>query len=195
MAHPHIALIGKARSGKDTVATAFIRHAYYTRVAFGDEVKVALIRLDPYVSAPAPRRSTEVPIRLADIIRSIGWERAKDVFPEVRRLLQEYGQAVRELDPEFWVRPALARVRQGTQWNMPCVVTDVRYANELDALREEGAVVVRVERPGAGLAGDAGAHESETELDGVTPDHVLHNGGTLAQLRASVRDLYTSLGG
>ncbi|KWT60616.1 hypothetical protein ADL21_18225 [Streptomyces albus subsp. albus] len=191
MARPHIALLGKARSGKDTVATVLTRHASYTRLAFGDEVKRALVRLDPYV----PLRFTGGPVRLSDLVRRIGWEAAKDQFPEVRRLLQESGQTVRELDADVWVRPVLAQVRQGTQWNMPCVVTDVRYVNELDALREEGAVVVRVERPGAGLAGDAGAHTSETELDGVTPDHVLHNGGTLAQLRVSVRDLYTSLGG
>ncbi|WP_431980802.1 hypothetical protein [Streptomyces qinglanensis] len=191
MAHPHIALIGKARSGKDTVATVLTRHAAYTRLAFADELKRAVLRVDPFV----PLQFSQMPVRLSVAVRRFGWETAKEAFPEIRRLLQEYGQTVRETDPEFWVRPVQAKVRQGTRWNMPCVVADVRYGNELAALQDEGAVVVRVTRPGSGLAGDAGDHESETELDGVQPDYVLRNGGTLAQLRARVRDLYESLGG
>ncbi|MFE0187726.1 hypothetical protein [Streptomyces sp. NPDC058989] len=187
---PHIALIGKARSGKDTVAAEFGRRAAYTRLAFADELKAALIRLNPLVDSCCCYEDYHLVDALED---HGGWEGAKAI-PEVRRLLQEYGQTIRDRDPDFWVRPVQAQVRQGTEWNLPCIVTDVRYANELTALRQEGAVVVRVERPGAGLAGQAGEHDSETELDGITPDHVLHNNGTLAELQASVRALLTQLG-
>ncbi|MGW1376459.1 hypothetical protein ACWD6P_19615 [Streptomyces sp. NPDC002446] len=51
-----------------------------------------------------------------------------------------------------------------------------------------------MERPDAGLDGDAGKHDLETELDGVTPDHVLRNTGTLSELRDSVRALFDKLG-
>ncbi|MFE3771017.1 hypothetical protein [Streptomyces sp. NPDC059122] len=190
MPHPHIALVGKARSGKDTVAQLLVRHGAYTRLAFADELKTALVRLNPLVVSCCCYEEH----RLKDALEHHGgWEGAK-ALGEVRRLLQEYGQAVRDRDPDFWVRPVLAQVRHGSEWHMPCVVADARYANELDALRAEGAVVVRVERPGAGLDGDARTHPSELELDGVTPDHVLHNTGTLAELRDSVRALFDKLG-
>lgn len=189
-AHPHIALTGKSGVGKDEVG-AMLTHRGYTRLAFADELRRAAIRLDPYI----PLAHARVSVRLSDLIRRVGWRTAKDEFPEVRRVLQEYGQSVRELDPEVWVRPVQAQVRQGTQWNMPCVITDVRYCNEVDTLRAEGAVIVRVERPGAGLSGDAARHASEVELDGLEPDYVLRNDGGLADLALAVRDLYRQLGG
>lgn len=182
----HVALLGKARSGKDTVAGILVRHASYTRLAFADKLKEAALRTNPYI----PLGHARVCVRLADLISRVGWETAKDQFPEVRRFLQEYGQTVREMDPDFWVRPVAAQVIQGTEWNMPCVVSDVRYRNEVDALKELGAIVVRVEREGAGLTGDAARHDSETELDGLEPDHVLQNAGTLDALRGSVASLY-----
>ncbi|WP_411140419.1 hypothetical protein [Streptomyces sp. x-80] len=166
-----------------------VRHGSYTRLAFADELKAALVRLNPLVFSSCCEN-----YRLADALDDhAGWEGAK-AHPEVRRLLQEYGQDIRDRDPDFWVRPVLAQVRHGSEWHMPCVVADARYANELDALRAEGAVVVRVERSGAGLDGDAGLHPSELELDGVTPDHVLRNTGTLSELRVSVRALFDKLG-
>ncbi|MFI9076073.1 hypothetical protein ACIGW8_06145 [Streptomyces sioyaensis] len=190
LSRPHIALIGKARSGKDTVAAELGRHAAYTRLAFADELKAALLRLNPLVGSCCCYDDYHLKDALED---HGGWEGAKSL-PEVRRLLQEYGQAIRDRDPDFWVRPVQAQVHQGTEWNLPCVITDVRYANELGALLQEEAVVIRVERPGAGLDGQAGDHDSETGLDGVTPDHMLHNGGTVAELQASVRALLTQLG-
>ncbi|AUG87154.1 deoxynucleoside monophosphate kinase [Streptomyces phage Attoomi] len=186
----HVALIGKSRSGKDTVGQMLVRHAGYTRLAFADELKRAALRLDPYI----PLAPARVSVRLSDLIRRVGWETAKDQFPEVRRVLQEYGQSVRELEPEFWVRPVVGQVRQGTEWNMPCVITDARYLNEVDAIRAEGGVIVRVERPGAGLQGEAARHSSETELDGLEPDHVLRNDGGLVDLLEATRALYRQIG-
>ncbi|WP_172384871.1 hypothetical protein [Streptomyces sp. MNP-20] len=183
---PHVALIGKSRSGKDTVAQMLAAHGGYTRLAVADELRRAALRLDPYI----PLRYTQTPVRLSTLIRRLGWETAKDQFPEVRRVLQEYGQAVRELEPEIWLRPVVGQLRQGTEWNLPCVVTDVRYLNEVEAVRAEGGVIVRVERPGSGLSGSAARHPSETELDALEPDHVLRNDQGLAGLMTRVRALY-----
>lgn len=181
----HVALIGKARSGKDSVAGVLTRHAAYTRLAFADKLKEAALRVDPIVVTDDDYWGTPGD-RLREVVADWGWEQAKDRIPEVRRFLQHYGQTIRELDPEFWVRPVVDQVRQGTRLNMPCVVTDVRYRNEVAALKAGGALVVRVERPGAGLTGDAANHSSETELDDVAPDAVLGNTGTLDDLKAAV---------
>ncbi|WP_180931884.1 hypothetical protein [Streptomyces sp. AJS327] len=185
----HVALMGKSRSGKDTVAQILVRHAAYTRLAFADRLKEAALRTNPILETLdsaflAPGASHT--IRLADYVEEVGWERAKDTCPEVRRFLQEYGQTVREMDPKFWVRPVTTAVMNGTVWNTPCVVTDVRYRNEVDALRELGAVIVRVERPGAGLTGEAARHSSETELDDVEPDARVLNTSTLEHLERAV---------
>ncbi|MEV8056564.1 hypothetical protein AB0P37_08555 [Streptomyces antimycoticus] len=187
----HVALIGKARSGKDTVAGLLVRHASYTRLAFADRLREAALRVNPIISTRFSG-GDDFALRLARAVEIYGWERVKENFPEVRRFLQNYGQTVREMDPDFWVRPVAEQVWQGTRLNMPCVVSDVRYMNEVETLRELGAMVVRVTRPGAGLSGDAAQHSSETELDELVADYDIYNGGTLDELRGTVASLYFS---
>lgn len=177
----HIALIGKAQSGKDTIAQILQREAAYTRLAFADRLKEAALRVDPIVRAERDGETS----RLSYVVQTCGWERAKE-YPEVRRFLQAFGAEMREIDDRIWIRPVADAVKVATDLNMPCVVTDVRYANEVTELQALGAVTVRVHRPGAGLPGDAGAHLSETELDDVETDYTIDNNGTLAQLHATV---------
>ncbi|MFI0262071.1 hypothetical protein ACH4OW_23875 [Streptomyces sp. NPDC017056] len=102
----------------------------------------------------------------------------------MRRTLQRLGQSVRDQDERLWLRLALAKVDVADRWSVPVVITDLRYRNEADALRARGFLLVRVERPGehGPASADQREHISETELDGVEPDAVLTNGGTVAEL-------------
>ena len=61
------------------------------------------------------------------------------------------------------------------------VVDDVRFPNEIAAIRSLGGIIVRIDRPGAGLIGSAGRHASET-ADLGQPDMTIANVGDLAQL-------------
>jgi hypothetical protein len=171
-----IALIGRARSGKDTVAARLVAQGY-TRVAFADPLKRALLGMNPYVPT-----GPGITVRLESLIADVGWDYAKDHYPEVRRLLQHTGQTIRELDPGFWVSAALDEI--AGIWS-PVVVSDVRYPNEAEALRVRGFKIVRIVRPDAGpLPGGASAHDSETALDNYVPDALIYNGGSLAELHS-----------
>lgn len=66
------------------------------------------------------------------------------------------------------------------------VVTDVRFPNEADAIRDAGGVLIRLVRPSAGQ-GDA--HPSETALDDYVENYRLSNTGTLKVLRDTARSL------
>jgi hypothetical protein len=168
----NIALLGRARSGKDTVAARLVERHGFTRVAFADPLKRMAETVSPFVPT-----SPGVVVQLAPLIRDVGWEYAKDRYPEVRRLLQWIGHTVRDLDPEFWVRVALHSVEAAPG---PVVVTDVRYPNEAEALRARGFRMVRVVRPGQDLVS---SHVSETALDRYPPDLRVLNDGTLDDLR------------
>ncbi len=65
------------------------------------------------------------------------------------------------------------------------VIPDVRFQNEIDAIKKAGGYVVRVTRSGAGLSGSAAAHVSETEGAAI-PDTVfsvvIRNEGTIDEL-------------
>lgn len=188
----NIALMGKARSGKDTVAARLCEAHGYARVAFADPLKEHALRINPIVSTRFSG-GDEFALRLARCVEIYGWERAKDEFPEVRRILQEIGQGVREVDPYFWVRIAVNKISEVRP--DPVVVTDVRYPNEVATLRAIGFRIVRIVRPaGSGFnpanltvaERTAAEHSSETALDDETPDVLIHNGGSLAELAQRV---------
>ncbi len=67
------------------------------------------------------------------------------------------------------------------------IVTDVRFPNEADAIRNAGGVLVKVERPGL----STGTHPSETALDDYKNwDYVIDNRYDLPYLRRQVNDIY-----
>ncbi|MHC0429238.1 deoxynucleotide monophosphate kinase family protein [Streptomyces sp. O3] len=181
MGYPHIALLGRARSGKDTVAARLVTRHAYTRVAFADPLKDMSLSLDPIV-AYEPSGYGPLPTRLSAVVQRIGWERAKDEFPEVRRTLQRAGQSMREHDAGHWLSLALDKVAVADTWNLPVVVTDCRYPNEAAALKARGFKLVRVTRPGVSSGADS--HESETALDGHPADVSIANVGTLDDLNS-----------
>jgi hypothetical protein len=166
-----IAFIGRARSGKDSAAARLVSAHGYTRVAFADPLKSLALSVDPVVSARCN-------VRLRETVECHGWERAKE-DPEVRRVLQELGQGIRDLDPDFWIRQATARIKSTPG---PVVVTDCRYRNEAAALKRLGFRIVRVQRPPHGAELTGPQHVSETELDRFIHDAFLFNSGSLQDL-------------
>lgn len=183
---PLVGLIGKKRSGKDTFARGLIERGY-ERFAFADNLKASVLAVDPLVFS-AVRQSSGFrelpqsgPIRLSAVVERNGWEAAKE-RPEVRRLLQHYGVAIRDLDEDFWVRSAM----QQAQAAPLAVLTDVRFPNEVAAVQSAGGVIVRVTRPGLVSTDE---HVSETALDDYDADVTVSNEGTADDLIAVARSL------
>jgi len=179
---PTIGLIGKKRSGKDTFGAALIDTLGFTRVAFADPVRQAALDLDPYIGRPAlpGHLAPQKDVRLSEVIETIGWESAKDYVPEVRRVLENFGtNSIRKLDPDFWVRMAVEKIRSTPG---PVVVTDVRFPNEADKIRELGGHVVRIVRPGFESA--PGSHICETSLDDYEADVTFYNDSSIDELQA-----------
>ncbi|KIQ62409.1 hypothetical protein TR51_25560 [Kitasatospora griseola] len=185
-----IALIGRARSGKDTVGARLVSRYGYTRLAFADPLKAMLLDINPVVPYDLPGFGLQV-IRLAALVDHIGWDRAKEEYPEARKLLQRVGQSIRTRDPDYWVR-VLVDSMDGISG--PIVVTDVRYLNEAAALERRGFRLVRITRPFGGETVDAEElavrrHISEVELADFPTPLTITNTGTLADLRAQADTL------
>lgn len=201
--HPMIGLIGRKRSGKDTAAAYLTEHHGYTRVAFADNVRAMALAIDPIVGhvladtrAPrwavgALRRLWEpavAPIRLSEIVESIGWERAKEI-PEVRHLLQRVGtEAVRNIiGDDTWINLSMQQADKLAADGIPVVFTDVRFENEADAIRERGGILVTLVRDRSELPPDA--HVSERLADSYRADVTVYNTGTLADLHAALAEI------
>lgn len=179
MTLPNIGLIGKMRSGKDTVAAYLAEKYGYTRFAFGDELK---------------RYAHEL----------FGESEGKP-----RELLQWFGQTMRERDPDVWVRKCLVEIdmwRDWTEYDGPVVIVDVRQPNEYHALKAAGYTLVRVEAPEAlriHRAIESGdtfnlrdlTHDTETALDNFVADFTVVNDAGLPELYAQVDAIMTALSG
>jgi hypothetical protein len=117
----------------------------------------------------------------------------------VREFLQKLGtDAIRNgLHPNAWVNALMAKYNhtsrsewvrdtrvniQESKW----VITDCRFPNEAQAVKDRGGVVVRIDRSGNN---PVNAHPSETALDDWDFDHIIINNGSLEDLKSSVQIL------
>jgi hypothetical protein len=194
MASTIIGVLGKKRAGKDTFARRLVEAHGYTRLAFADALRDAALALDPIIRVDSDEYGLlpqdwcaewarpYMIYRLSHLVSALGWEDAK-AHPEVRRTLQNYGVAIRDLDPDFWVRVVMDQARD---IDGPVVITDVRFPNEAEAverasMRDVADIgrTVRVARPGI-ISDDT--HISETALDSWTPDMTIPNAGTVEDL-------------
>jgi hypothetical protein len=173
-------MTGGAHSGKDSVAKILIDDGW-TRVAFADPVREMALAIDPLV--PIEYSHT---VRLSQVVKDRGWESSKKIV-EVRRLLQVIGtDAVRDmLGEDTWLDIAFDKIDKA---DSPVVVTDVRFENEAQALREIGGQICLITRPGAHCERD---HRSEILT--FEPDFNIDNSGTLEALRDLVIHAVTDI--
>ena len=161
-----IGLIGYAQSGKDTVAEILVNKYGFNRKAFADNIRKFLYEMN-YDG-----------VRFA--VDSVGWDRAKQM-PNIREALQNAGVAARTiLGEDVWVDAVMKEIDSYSNY----VITDVRFKNEATTLKLLGAELWRIERPGVGPVNQ---HISETELEGLSADRTLLNGGTLDELEMLVK--------
>lgn len=177
---------GYARSGKDEAAKVMVEEFGFTRVAFADKLREVLYALNPIISA---NFWDDYFIHLQDVIDEHGWDHYKETEygTEIRRLLQRLGtEAGRQtLWDSIWIDAALT----GFDESSKIVVTDCRFPNEAQAIKDRGGKVVRIERAGVGpaLSADGTAHASETSLDDWNFDYKIPNHKDLDTYRANLR--------
>ena len=140
----------------------------------------------------------------------IGEGEKEEIPMTVRDLLQKLGtDAMREgLHRNVWVNALMADYTPTqVQWSdgpvggyedgpMPnWIITDTRFPNEANAIKNKGGIVVKVERPGIV---PINSHPSETALETYNFDYIIHNDGSINDLENKVREfvktqIFTSL--
>lgn len=119
-----IGLTGYAGSGKSTVANYLVEQHGFTRLSFAKPLKDMLRKLNPFISEGGDRTSY--------VLHELGEGCVKQSFPEYRRLLQVLGtDCIRAIDPDFWVKAAVAQM---TDTNGKYVFDDVRFPNEAEVI-------------------------------------------------------------
>jgi hypothetical protein len=194
-----VALSGYARAGKDEAASVLVSDFGFKQVAFADKLREMLYQLNPvvgigsiYCQGDFDKTHTWNNIYVQDIINKYGWGGYKETHfgPEVRRLLQRLGTEAGRLTlwDSIWIDAALA----GLEDDAKVVVSDARFFNEFDAVRERGGEIWRIDREGVGPAND---HPSETEA--IAYQHFgayFKNDGTLEEYKQQIRDYANARG-
>ena len=91
-----------------------------------------------------------------------------------------------QIHPDFWVGHWERDVVDVLDEGGKVAVDDLRFPNEYARLKELGAVVVRVERPGVGRQSD---HNSESYTAGLAVDATLANDGSVEHLGDLLGDI------
>lgn len=170
-----------ARVGKDTAAEALCRDLQFVRLGFADQLKELAMVADPLITSATRTINTHIGHgRLKWTVEGVGgWGPAKDMYPEVRAFLQRLGEGARKVFGEdFWID----RLMERAQWHDNVVIPDVRYRNEAEKIREQGGVLIRINRPGRVASG----HVSETELVDFDWDQEFDNSGSVMDLQQNV---------
>lgn len=160
---PIIGIAGHRGAGKNEVARAIEREHGWFQLAFADAIREGVRQLDPMIIEDGKC------LRLSQMIDAHGWEETKRKSYEVRRLLQRFGtEAGRRIHGEdCWVNIVHQRILQiesVVNWGSGVLITDVRFPNELQFIRNHGIGCIYVHRPSIVDGSPELQHESETHL-------------------------------
>jgi dephospho-CoA kinase len=180
-----IALTGKMRSGKDEIGRHLWLHHDFDQLAFGDALKRTAHDVFPWVTST-----------------TVGKPRA---------LYQQYGQLMREIDANVWVKHVEKRINLSMELQIQhglkrCgfVITDLRQPNEYEWAKANGFTIVKVTAPDelrlarAQAAGDDFAladldHETESHIDSFAVDYEIVNDGDLSDLWRKVDEVLAEI--
>lgn len=165
-----VGIAGRAGSGKSTAAEGF--PGDWDRVNFADPLKHMLVEAGVLTEEQAHGDEKEAPLDWLD-----------GVTP--RRVMQAFGTEIgRSIHPELWVRLWRRTAEEVVADGYGVVAADVRFPNEVAAIRALGGEVVWIERPGLAAAD---GHASENSISPDDCDVVILNDGNEWMLRLDVR--------
>ncbi len=153
-----------------------------------------------------------------------GREYREEIMPSLgitrRKALQLRGEKMREINEDYWVNALFAdyRVECDSQhclgscysgngrcsdsWPVQSwIITDMRFPNELKAVKDRGGITIRINRPCStcGLYDnelcsnsfhlEKSTHKSETSLDNAQFDYVIENNGSIEDLFKKVENI------
>lgn len=196
----------RARSGKDTAAATIIKshdEMYIKRYGFGDELKREVTQaalsaggmknlFGTWEFYRADGAFVELPQWVLD-----GYEENPDMsdpfcpLGKQRTLLQWWGTEFRRsVDDQYWLKKLLSNVSKDKP--EVALITDVRFPNELQFVKDLKGETVRVDRPTLAKLSNA-SHPSEQALANVPDEEwsrVIANDGTIEEFQKKVLDTF-----
>ena len=118
------------------------------------------------------------------------WSNCQVVFEKMtpRKMLQQVGTDLfrNQLHPDIWTNATFANY-QNDNW----ILTDMRFPNEAQAIKDRGGIIIRVERPN--LLNNQNninlEHISEKSLDDYKFNYYICNDSSIANLIEQIKNI------
>ncbi len=204
--HTHvIGLTGPAGSGKDTVAALLHTHCGAQVLAFADALRAEIVESFCIEHVFLTRRETkEHPISALALNRCLdsafvgrmlmqhhalhpGTVLDLDAPRSPRQIMQWWGTEYRRAaQPGYWISKAAQHIHwlHKSQSSRLVVITDVRFEDEANLVRNLGGQIWQIKRPGCDVP--PSAHVSEVTGEGFAPNLVINNAHDMRHLQQLV---------
>lgn len=202
-----VTVSGKIGAGKDTVAPLLLdlmeipeserkqdSFARTLKEEIDQVIELVIVAEDRNDVAELISVTQEISLAKAKVIVDYIWDELKENSElnaysrtkGIRSALQYWGTEVRrEQDDNYWVNKTIRRVLLEACKGVSSYITDSRFPNEADAVREAGGLTIRLlvspeeqerrisSRDGLKISEDARNHVSETALDDYENFHIV----------------------
>lgn len=166
-----IGLTGYAGSGKDTVREILEGKHDLDGLAFADPIRDMLTALLESCGVKT-EWMTE---------RHLKEEPIPEIGASYRQMAQQLGtEWGRAINPDFWLKIAAAKIAMYRGFESPgIVISDCRFPNEAQWIKDQGGVIWHILRPGVD---PVRAHASEALIKDLPYDYVIDNRGSIDDL-------------
>ncbi|RLI62850.1 MAG: hypothetical protein DRO67_06785 [Candidatus Asgardarchaeum californiense] len=188
-----LGICGKARSGKDTFANylieCFAKHhdVDVYRTAFADILKFMCKEHFNLSDDQLWGDKKEV------VDKRFVLSEEENTYWTPRTIMQSFGEFYRSIDKDYWVKALDKHLK--TVENEYVVITDLRYENECEYVKNNAGLLIRISRKDKPLISNT-SHSSETSLDNLPYSYFdisINNDGSLSELYWAADNLVSNM--
>jgi hypothetical protein len=167
-----IGLVGKANSGKDTLANFLVSKFNFKKLSFASSLKDAISVIFNW-----DRTLLE-----GDSLESREWRETIDTYWNLtpRQVLQKVGTNLfrNHFDKDIWIKSLINKIKSFPS-DSKLIITDCRFINEIQSVKDLGGFILRVNRENNSLTLH---HESENDIEDIFIDFEIENDGEISDL-------------
>jgi len=178
-----IGITGKKFNGKDTLGEIFIKNEYQ-KFAFADPLKRACKEIfhlndDQLYGDKKEDVDSYWNITPRKIYQYVGTELFRD----------KIGELIPEVGKDIWIKSIEKQILDVLYKNpsTKIVITDIRFKNELDAVKHLGGIIIRIHRSSLK---SIDVHKSEADIDTFIVDYDISNDSTIEDLNLKVTNMF-----
>ena len=180
-----IGLIGRAGSGKDTVADFLVNNHDFTKLSFGKILKDVISIIfgwDRELLEGDTLESREFRETIDE-----WWSKELGFSVTPRKMFQMIGTDVmrKHFNQDIWVLVLKKKLNDYSIKNKNIIITDIRFINEYNMVSEIGGKMIKIIRTNMHTYN----HSSENNIDNFKSDFIINNNSSIENLYNKVRTI------